>query len=557
MDFDHGYNNGHTLAHITDGGAGGSEGASSGGPGSASLQSIQNGVNEILKVLKRDSHLVSSARLQLPRGDDLPMLVSEIKKVEPPSFGHSSVSFCASPYRLFGSMAAPQFTPLPIARLFNPQMVVHDQNIITLGIVSRAEAIELLDYFRQNYNHWVSFPPGIDTDVLVDKITHRCSLLLSACCCVALRYRSSSDMIMLKRRCYRPLIRRLVTELNQSLMVVPQTLEFMQTVALLAIFSSSLSDGDIVFDGWFLSSIGLEHLVTKDVLGLAMSFDGDEKPVTDFDELTAYRIWNHLCLAHLVDCVMSGRTCILDEYRLARCRRTLELAQSTNFDGRMIAEISLLYIVYTFVQSAQSLENALADLTQWHSEWSHLFGQPAIQFTQCGYHFGYFYILYFSIYLGRLVEQGPPTSFGESTNAIDPLSECGDDLREQMFRHLLVVVTSMISFDDVEHFKHLSDQIHFQGAFASLILLRLISVESQYFPILGSPDGRGNSLSPTAASATNGSQTRSNRRLALDKVGLLGQRFQQISTHEDDIPRKYAQAIGEAMMSIYALESVN
>lgn len=504
--------------------------------GSASLQSIQGGINEILKTLRvhRDTGV---NRLQLPKSEDFSD-VSELKKVEPPSFGQSSVSFCASPYRLFGSLVAPPLLPLPIGRLFNPQMVVHDQNVITLGIISRSEAIELLEYFRMHFNHWLSFPSNLETSDLVDRITQRCSLLLSACCCVALRYRNEPETILLKGRCYRPLVRRLLTEMNQSLMVVPQTLEFMQAVALLAIFGSSLSDGDIVFDGWFLSSIALEHLVTKDVLGLAMPFDGDQGPVTDFDELTAYRIWNHLCLAHLVDCVMSGRTCILDEYRLARCRRTLELPQSSNFDGRMIAEILLLYIVYTFVQSAQSQDNALADLNQWHSDWSHLFGQPAIQFTQCGYHFGYFYILYFSVYLGRLIEQGPRQPLEDAVDPIDPLSLCGNDLREQMSHHLLVVVNSMVSFDDIEHFAHLSDQIHFQGAFASVILLRLIAIEGRYHAL---------SIDPASAESTN--QSKSNH-AALEKVGLLGQRFQQISSHENDLPRKYAQAIADAMMGI-------
>lgn len=81
--------------------------------------------------------------------------------------------------------------------------------------------------------------------------------------------------------------------------MVPRTIEFIQALAILSIYASSLSENDLVFDAWFISSIALEHFITKDVLGLVMSFDGVSQ-VTEMDEITAYRVWNHLCLVHVV-----------------------------------------------------------------------------------------------------------------------------------------------------------------------------------------------------------------------------------------------------------------
>lgn len=149
--------------------------------------------------------------------------------------------------------------------------------------------------FRKYYNQWVSFPPDITTEKLLDLMIKRSSLLLSVCCSIVIRYHDP----ILKGIIWRSLLEKLQRDLREALLIVPHNIEFIQALAIMSIYASSLSDEDIVVDAWFVSSIALEHFITKDTLGLVMSFDGIG-PVTEMDEITAYRVWNHLCLVHIV-----------------------------------------------------------------------------------------------------------------------------------------------------------------------------------------------------------------------------------------------------------------
>jgi hypothetical protein len=480
------------------------------------LENLEHNVGEILKILQNGT----TRRKSLPRTDKTSSLTKE--KLKAPSFGLPSLSFKASPFSIFGSLAVPRNFPLTITRLFDPQMVVHDQNIISLGIISEKEALNLLSHFRQNYNRWVSFPEDIPIETLLDRTVRRCSLLLTVCCCVSVRYYDK----VLRTRVYQLLLQRLTTELNQSLVVVPQTIEFMQALAVLSIYASSLSEGEIVFDAWFYSSVALQHFITKDVLGLVMSFDGIG-PVTEFDEITAYRVWNHLCLVHLVNCVLSGRVCILDDTRLGLCRRTLDLASATNFDGRMIAEITLQTIVYRFIGSSQSLESVQEELRLWLQEWGYLFDQPNIQFVEAGYHYGYFIVLYYWNYL-----QNEADGIDEPSPILDlhnhqTISSCEDEVLKEMVWHLEVGVESLLRFDDDAYFSYLSDQVHFHAAFSALMLIKIISI------LQG--EGRPNVLSKSLV------------KQCLEKVDDLSRRFRKIAISEDDISARYADSIVEAI----------
>lgn len=105
----------------------------------------------------------------------------------------------------------------------------------------------------------------------------------------------------LKKTIWAMLLHKLEQDLRATLLIVPHTIEFIQSLAVMSIYAASLSDGGIgfVIDAWFMSSVALEHFVTKNVLGLVAPFDG-VSPVTEMDQITAYRVWNHLCLVHLV-----------------------------------------------------------------------------------------------------------------------------------------------------------------------------------------------------------------------------------------------------------------
>lgn len=444
-------------------------------------------------------------------------------------FGNPSQSFQLSPMNIFGSISSSPNHLLPITRLYNPQMVVQEQDIISLGVITEEEALDLLKYFRTNYNRWVSFPEDIEIETLMDRIRKRCSLLLSVCCCVVIRYYKKDHYSSR----YKLLLRKMQNELTQSLTVVPQTIEFMQALALVAIYATSLSEGDIVFDGWFYSSVALQHFITKDILGLVMSFDGIG-PVTEFDEIMAYRVWNHLCLVHLVSCVLSGRMCILDEIRLDQCRRTLQLSSATNFDGRMVAEISLQLIVYSYVETPQSLEAVTDDLKEWLDEWGYLFEQPIIQFVESGFHFGYFCVLLHWAQFKWLQTQGREKD-GEQTNELDPLMSLKTDqlisiidekLFKQMIGHLQKVVDSLLIVKSNTYFSCLSDQVFFHSSFAAIMIGKLLKgLQAQ---------GRGNECSKAFVE------------MLKSKIMRVASRFRTIAMDHDDVAIKYSNAIIES-----------
>lgn len=75
------------------------------------------------------------------------------------------------------------------------------------------------------------------------------------------------------------------------------------------------------------------------------------------------------------NCNLSGRMVVLDGVRLNQCRRTLDLTASTNFDGRMVAEINLQVLIYNFIEVRQELTDIEEDLKQWHNDWGYLFGK--------------------------------------------------------------------------------------------------------------------------------------------------------------------------------------
>lgn len=298
----------------------------------------------------------------------------------------------------------------------------------------------------------------------------RSSLLLTVCCAIVVRYHEPA----LKRSIWYSLLRKLQSDLRETMLIVPHTIEFIQALVLMAIYASSLSYKELVIDAWFISSIGLEHFITKDVLGLVMSFDG-VSPVTDMDEITAYRVWNHLCLVHVVNCNLSGRMLVLDRIRLNLSRRTLELRACSNFDGRMVAEISLQVIMYTFIESNQTFQEVEEELKQWLDQWGYLFEQPTTQFVETGYHFAYFVVLYHTSYRN----QSSFTSHlgTNDSEEIDKLLALTDtSVLRRMIRHLIKVVESILFVKDAAYFMALSDQIHFFGAYASIMIVKLIEI---------------------------------------------------------------------------------
>lgn len=494
------------------------------------------------------------------------------------SFGTPAVQYVTSPFQIIAGILPEKHIPLPVQRLLNPQMVLHDQDVISMDIVSESMALRFLQDFRQNCGRWVSFPLDLPVDQLLVRIRQRCSLLLTVVCCVALRY--NPHMAEYKDKVYPLLLNKLQQELTASLLVVPQTIEFMQALTLLSIYGLSLSAKEFVIDSWFISSVALQHFITKDALGLVMSADGIS-PVTEFDEVTTYRVWNHLCLAHLVHCVMTGRMCILDEIRLDQCRRSLDLSSATNFDGRMIAEISFQLIVYNFIETLQPLQTFEDELAQWLEQWGYLFEQPTTQFTETGYHYGYLVVLYHSHYRSLYLKKKSqkPTSNGNdhhdkrgftslleltelSESVFDPfaLGLVSDDPQFTVVSDVLEevnistlykmaslgrkVIDGLLNVADDEYFRHLSDQLHFSGLFTGLLLCRMMSVVR---------DRQASKKPNSASDAKEASETHFQTvadvdvwiREMLSKVVALSKRFHQLTSLNSDLVKNYALALDE------------
>ena len=84
---------------------------------------------------------------------------------------------------------------------------------------------------------------------------------------------------------------------------------------------------------------------------------------------------------------MSGRPCLVDELRLDQCREILELLSATNFDGSVVARLSILLSLYNCLQFKESLEESLRDVTSIWEDWKYLCDQPPDQFIELVYCF--------------------------------------------------------------------------------------------------------------------------------------------------------------------------
>lgn len=62
-------------------------------------------------------------------------------------FGCHSPSFVPSPVSALGSLLKPDNYPATVERLIRPQMVFIEENVISMGIISREKTIELLDKY--------------------------------------------------------------------------------------------------------------------------------------------------------------------------------------------------------------------------------------------------------------------------------------------------------------------------------------------------------------------------------------------------------------------------
>lgn len=558
------------------------------------------------------SHSGSSAgqRPQLQNMEEL-----GVNEEDPYGFMLPSNSFQSAPLTVIArqvrDVPRPILNLLQLTNIENPtsrRFFDVEKDVISGGILTEPEVVDLINDFRSNYGRWVLFPLYMATDELIVQIRKRSSLLLTTCCCLSLRYLLNGkpspgdvDSFRRKKDTYKLIMQQLVTDLDKSLLKFVAFLgtaenlgdvEFFQAIVILSIYLMSLSsiindtiDPDTLLetdlalrelnlDPWYLSGLGLSAFISKTSFGtlfsdrLTVSDKQKETFLSDFSiwrgqfestedqMLTILRIYNHLILIHLVSCIFSGRMCIVDEIRLNHCIASLSLPNATNFDGRMVSEISILLITYNFVQlnlnsgtskvfsNVESNFQVVKDeINSWLEQWGYLFSQPALQFVEFCYHFCYTLIYYNYTYAKVFITSvsSPMMDFSQST--VDQILLHGDkEIWLGIMSHTCSLAKIILTVKDDSYFAYLSDQIHFCSFFGGLMLIKTLHFlkTNDKLHYLNDPD----LLSKGMSEAT--------WRAPLEYVKLLIGKYTRVAQeNEHDILTKYRNGLVECLKSLF------
>lgn len=543
-----------------------------------------------------------------PLGDDFEDITG--------SFKCASASLKTSPFSFIHNQnhSNTHLTPYPILSLFNslnPLLSTRNyfntnDDVISMGILSVMEAIDLIDDFRRNYGRWVSFPLSIPTGVLIERIRFKSSFLLTTCLVLSLRYllnespsNGNSTELKDKRRTYSLLMRQLVIDLDKSLLKYASfqgvkrnggDIEFLQALVILSIYLLSLlsvisgnkNDDDLIgefdlsevnLDPWYLSGIGLTTFITKLTYGSLFRRNEsasansakddhddilspftilyDELDSDEYQTLTILRIYNHLILVHLINCIFSGRMCVVDEIRLNYCTATLSLPSATNFDGRMVSEIEILLVAYNYIQvnmnsggvrTNDEIEASFASVKEeiniWYDQWEYLFSQPALQFVELCYHFCLVMVYYTYTYRSSSIKLKPNTQFYDHDNIEYILRAGKEQSIYRMIQHAYLLVKSINVIENDSYFAYLSDQIHFCFYFSAMVLVKLLKHmnDSSLMKILD-VDHDDNFY----INSENWQSMLDDVRLLLEKFGRIG------GANEEDILIKYKVSLASLL----------
>lgn len=530
---------------------------------------------------------------------------------EPLAFVSPTNSFKTSPYSVIAGIV--DEIPRPISNLLNLSTVdrTHgkaffevDFDVISSGVLTETEVVDLMNDFRSNYGRWVLFPLHITTDELIKQIRRKLSLLLTTCCCLSMRYSLNGkpspgdvDSHRRKKDTYKLVMRQLIKDLDKSLLKYASfqgashcagDIEFLQAIVILSIYLLSLLSivtntvdpdslleedtnlRDLNLDSWYLSGLGLTTFISKASFGTLFQWSNvndtmspnytvlfNELDSNEDQTLTILRIYNHLILIHLVSCVFSGRMCIVDEIRLNHCMSALSLPSATNFDGRMVSEIGILLITYNFVQvnlNASSLKDlsqieanlqtVKEEIAAWYEQWDYLFSQPALQFVEFCYNFCYI-LIYFNYIYSKLVVASkismvPDLFHPDTTEDVLKYADKASLIKIVVHSHTLVKYISTI--EDDSYFAYLSDQVHFCFFFGALTLMKSLK-------FLRAHD-RLHYLNDAEASSKGLSET--TWKLALDGIKLLIEKYERVAQdNPDDIITKYKSGLTSCLLLLF------
>mgnify|MGYP004708503765 CR=1 FL=1 len=230
----------------------------------------------------------------------------------------------------------------------------YKDDVITQNILTMSECITLLKEFKDNYGAWVSFPQHLSLEVIIENIRNsNCSLLLTLYMVLSLRY--TLYYHDLKTKVYKSLLLKLKYDYAMEFVNLGNAfkIEYVQSLVMLSVYSNSLSSDFQIFDSWLISGLGLKMYFSNSLKNNFQNFNnnlnyfsifGDENELND-TSLSYNRLYNHLCLAHLNHSLLSGRPSILQDNDIKKCILTLQSQKASHFDGRMLAEIELYWLV--------------------------------------------------------------------------------------------------------------------------------------------------------------------------------------------------------------------
>ncbi|CAK9437382.1 uncharacterized protein LODBEIA_P17600 [Lodderomyces beijingensis] len=531
-----------------------------------------------------------------------------------PIFQASSSTLKTSPFAIVNrecEFKPMSVNPTPITSLFTSARTERGgpshNSLLDLGILTEAEVVDLIEDFRRNYGRWVSFPASRATEELVLDLKYKSPLLLTTCCCMSIRYSIHDDEVNTEK--FRQMIRVLIHDLNQAFLKYTcftdneyGLVEFLQSLVVLSIYATSMSalvasvaqsdeDPELVgfnLDPWQLSSVGITTFLTKSTfqlfkttessasgggsgsgsgngnggVGVSSSSNlgrGAPSPhaaspaMGQYETLTILRIYNHLCLVHMVNSVFSGRMAVLDDARIRYCSSALSLFNATNFDGRMVAEVGVLQTAYKYLQlgNDESLKRSpslmeadfqivLKDMAEWHQNWDYLLQQPALQFIEYTYNFCSMLIYYFRLFQRTETEANDAgkKKMMDLTNANQVLSQASVEELVKMYSHSQAVIFHINAINNDSYVAYLSDQIHFCAYYCGMIYIKVAALLVE----------KGQSSSLLEAKELT---TKAGRNKVLKTVELLTDKFSRIIMKEgEDIISKFANSLDFCLQEV-------
>jgi len=313
------------------------------------------------------------------------------------------------------------------------------------GMFTDEEVLQLITIFQQHYGRWIRW----DETSIQANIT-RSSLLLCACCLIAVRHTSTEAANKVAPRLFDN-TKKLI---GITLLSSPQPIEFFQASLILSMWSTTVGGKPYSVDSWLLTGFALQHARSSNLFGHVLN----QRPSTTYSkhEIDFWYIWNHLCLVHLHYCVGTRRKAMIGSCEVQRCKDVLKFDDDSNYETRMVAETHLYWIMYEHcLNSNVDLPKTQSALHSWKQEWDYVLQQPRSQFLQMGFHFAQ--LLAYERAL-------------KSRSA-----RVKEALLSEMVRLCAKIMELAIETTD-ERTRHLSDHIYHMITFAAVTLSRLLSL---------------------------------------------------------------------------------